>query len=79
MAVNIDAFQPLAQFRDMADRLVDAAKQARKAAGTEEILVPGELEWKALEKRSREGLDIPDLIWQRIVEAGARHGVKVSV
>ena len=79
MAVNIDAFQPLAQFRDMADRLVAATKEARKAPGVEEILVPGEMEWKTLEKRSKKGLDLPDVWWQRIVEAGARHGVAVAV
>jgi uncharacterized oxidoreductase len=79
MAVNIDAFQPLAGFKDMADRLVEATKQARKSPGTEEIFVPGELEWRTLETRSREGLDLPDLIWQRIVDAGARHGVPVTV
>ena len=78
MAVNIDAFQPLAQFRDMADRLVDATKEARKAPGVDEILVPGEMEWKTLEKRNRDGLDLPDIYWQRIVDAGARHGVTVT-
>jgi LDH2 family malate/lactate/ureidoglycolate dehydrogenase len=79
MAVNIDAFQPLAQFRDMADRLVAATKEARRAPGVEEILVPGEMEWKTLEKRSREGLDLLDVTWQRIVDAGARHGVAVTL
>ena len=79
MAVNIEAFQPLAQFRDMADRLVAATKEARRAPGVEEILVPGEMEWKTLEKRSREGLDLLDVTWQRIVDAGARHGVAVTL
>jgi LDH2 family malate/lactate/ureidoglycolate dehydrogenase len=79
MAVNIDAFQPLAEFRDMADRLVAATKEARKAPGVEEIFVPGELEWRTLEKRHRDGIDLPDLVWQRIVEAGARHGLSVTV
>ncbi|HUJ77062.1 MAG TPA: Ldh family oxidoreductase, partial [bacterium] len=77
MAVNIEAFQPLARFRDMADRLVDAAKEARRAPGVEEILVPGEMEWKTLARRTAEGLDIPDVTWQQIVAAGARHGVEV--
>jgi LDH2 family malate/lactate/ureidoglycolate dehydrogenase len=78
MAVNIDAFQPLEQFREMADRLVAAAKEARKAPGVEEILVPGEMEWKTLAVRTREGLDVPEVTWQRIVDAGARHGVTVT-
>jgi LDH2 family malate/lactate/ureidoglycolate dehydrogenase len=78
MAVRIDAFQPLEQFRDLADRLVAATKEARRGAGVEEILVPGEKEWKTLAVRSREGLDLPDVTWQRIVDAGARHGLTVT-
>jgi len=78
MAVKIEAFQSLERFKDMADRLVAATKQARKAPGVEEILVPGEVEWKTLEKRSREGFDVPDIWWQRIVDVGARLGVKVT-
>jgi LDH2 family malate/lactate/ureidoglycolate dehydrogenase len=78
MAVKIDAFQPLAEFRETADRLVTAAKEARKGPGVEEILVPGEMEWKTLAIRSRDGLDLPDITWKRIVDAGARHGVTVT-
>jgi LDH2 family malate/lactate/ureidoglycolate dehydrogenase len=78
VAVNIDAFQPLADFKDKADRLVEATKQARRSPGTEEIFVPGELEWRTLEKRSREGFDLPEYTWQAIVEAGARHGIVVT-
>ena len=79
MVVNIDAFQPVEEFRSLADRLIAAVKKARKAPGVEEILVPGEPEWKTHEKRLREGIDLLDVTWQRIVEAGARHGVTVAV
>jgi LDH2 family malate/lactate/ureidoglycolate dehydrogenase len=78
MAVNIDAFQPVARFSDIADRLVEATKQARKAPGVEEIFVPGEIEWKTFERRSREGFDVPDLWWQRILDVGARLGVDAT-
>jgi len=78
-AVNISAFQPLDQFRDRVDRLVDAVKTARKAPGVEEILVPGEIEWNTRTVRSRDGLDLPDATWERIIGAGAKVGVEVSL
>ncbi|MCX6029759.1 MAG: Ldh family oxidoreductase [Chloroflexi bacterium] len=78
MAVNISAFQPLEEFRQRTDRLVAATKEARKLPGVQEILVPGEPEWQTFEKRRRDGLDLLDVIWQRIVEAGARHGITVT-
>ena len=79
MAVNINAFQPLEEFKQLTDRLIAATKEARKAPGVQEILVPGEPEWRTREIRLRDGLDLPDATWQAIVEAGARHGVTVTL
>ncbi|HHX63370.1 MAG TPA: Ldh family oxidoreductase [Chloroflexi bacterium] len=79
MAVNIEAFQPLEQFCAMMDELIVATKAARKAPGAEEILVPGEIEWKTREQRLRDGIDVPEAAWERIVEAGAAHGVTVTL
>lgn len=79
MAVNIAAFQPLDEFCQTVDELVDATKSARKAPGVDEILVPGEIEWKTREQRLRDGIDIPEAAWERIVEAGAAHGVAVTL
>jgi len=79
LAVNIAAFQPLEQFCQMVDELIAIVKAGRKAPGVEEILVPGEPEWRAREKHLREGLDLPEATWQRIVDAGAKCGLKVAL
>ncbi len=79
MAVNISAFQPLDEFRAMIDELVAAVKNGRRAPGVQEILVPGEPEWRARERHLRDGLDVPESAWARIVECGARHGVAVAL
>jgi LDH2 family malate/lactate/ureidoglycolate dehydrogenase len=78
MAVNIEAFCPLAQFRAMVDAFVAAIKTGRRSPGVDEILVPGEPEWRTREIRLRDGLDLPDATWQRIVEAGEMCGVAVD-
>lgn len=78
MAINIEAFQPLDEFRQMVDDMVEAAKKVRKAEGVEEILVPGEPEWYTREQRLREGLQLPDATWERIVESGAKCGLTVT-
>jgi LDH2 family malate/lactate/ureidoglycolate dehydrogenase len=79
MAVNINAFQPLDQFRHMVDDLVEAIKAGRRAPDVEEILVPGEPEWRTRERRLREGLDLPDATWRRIVDTGKDVGVQIAV
>ena len=79
MAVNIAAFQPLDEFRQLVDEMIAATRASARAPGVEEILVPGEPEWRSREVRLRQGVDIPEPEWQRIVEAGARCGVIVTV
>jgi len=76
---RVEAFQPLEAFRARIDGLVRAVKDARRAEGVEEILAPGELEWRTREQRLRDGLDIPPAAWDRIVAAGLRHGVPARV
>ncbi len=78
MAINIEAFCPLEQFRLMVDTFVATIKAGRKAPGVEEILVPGEPEWNTRAARLRDGLDLPDATWQRIVDAGKLCGVDVT-
>jgi LDH2 family malate/lactate/ureidoglycolate dehydrogenase len=78
-AVNIAAFQPLDRFRAQVDGLVDAVKGARKAPGVEEILAPGEIEWRTREQRLRDGIEVPEAAWERIVDAGRRYGWPVTL
>lgn len=79
LAINIAAFRPLQQFCQMVDEFIKAIKAGPKAPGVEEILVPGEPEWRTRELRLRDGLDLPDATWERIVSAGASCGVKVTL
>ncbi|HHX45241.1 MAG TPA: Ldh family oxidoreductase [Chloroflexi bacterium] len=79
LAINIEAFQPLDEFRQMVDDMVAAAKAVRKAEGVDEILVPGEPEWRTREQRLRDGLQLPDATWERIVESGAKCGLTVTL
>ena len=62
----------------MVDAFVATIKAGRKAPGVEEILVPGEPEWNTRAAGLRDGLDLPDATWQRIVDAGKLCGVEVS-
>ncbi len=78
MAVNIAAFQPLDEFRRAVDELIIATKAVCKAPGVEEILVPGEPEWRCREIRLREGIELPEATWRRLVEVGARFGIAVA-
>jgi uncharacterized oxidoreductase len=66
-AINVDSFIPLKNYQATVDKLIRDIKASPKAPGVTEILMPGEPELKAAEKRSRDGIPIPDATWAGIV------------
>ncbi|MGI6367434.1 MAG: Ldh family oxidoreductase [Anaerolineae bacterium] len=79
IAIRVEAFQPLDEFRARIDGLVNAVHSARPAEGFDRILVPGETEWLNRQQGLRVGLEISDAAWERIVAAGAKYGYTVSL
>jgi LDH2 family malate/lactate/ureidoglycolate dehydrogenase len=60
LAINIEAFQPLAQFTDRMERFVSEIKSVPPAKGFDEIFYPGEMEARNDARNRREGLAFPD-------------------
>ena len=59
IALNIEAFRPIADFRADMDRLIADIKAAPRAPGVEEIYYPGELEAKAEDRQRQTGIAVP--------------------
>ena len=53
LAINVERFMPLAQFRNLMKGYTDSIRSSRKAKGTARIYLPGEIESEK-EKMSRE-------------------------
>ena len=70
-----DLFQPMADFARRSDELKRQVNASPPAAGVDEVLVPGDLEARARERRSREGIPIPEEVWQTLVDTAAELGV----
>ena len=64
--VNIEAFQPLADFRAMVADFTQRLKALPRAPGHDEIFVPGEHEWRTREVRAREGIPLPETTVDRL-------------
>ena len=62
-------------YQAMVAEVLSAAKRAPRAAGVDEILVPGEPEVKMRERRSREGISIPDATWRELSLLAERFGL----
>ncbi|HKI19913.1 MAG TPA: Ldh family oxidoreductase [Isosphaeraceae bacterium] len=75
IVVDPSAFCPLEQFRRLVDDTVAYIKSSRPAPGFDEVLVPGELEFRTLRQRQIAGIPV-DLA---TVEAMRKHGDRLGV
>lgn len=57
-AIDISAFCPVEEFLKRMDELIQDLKNQPTAEGIEEILLPGEPEWKTKKRREKEGCPI---------------------
>ncbi|HEM61991.1 MAG TPA: Ldh family oxidoreductase [Chloroflexi bacterium] len=57
-ALRVDAFRPVAEFKDSMDDLVRALRASAKAEGQERIYIHGEKEWETTEERKRLGIPL---------------------
>lgn len=75
LALNPDAFRPLADFHDDMDRLIDALRATPPADPGQPVLVPGDIEWRTYSRRSRSGIPLPtrllDELWNLCERADA--------
>ena len=76
-AINIETFQPLAAFRQNAAEFTQRIKAMPLAPGHSEILLPGELEWRAKQLRQRDGIPLPEITWNRIRDVGRTVGIEL--
>ena len=60
IAMNIEAFQPLAEFNSRMEEYIREIKSVPRAQGFDEVFYPGEIEANNDVRYRREGLVYPD-------------------
>ena len=77
LVLNVEAFRPLAEFTVQVRELGKAIKATPPAVEGSEVLLPGEPEQRFKERRLTEGIPIPDVTWQNIVDVASTLGVEI--
>jgi hydroxycarboxylate dehydrogenase B len=75
LALSPECFRPREEFLADVRKLVDALHNTPTREGFEQVLIPGDLEARAEEKHQRDGIELDDVTWQTIVDAGKSVGV----
>jgi uncharacterized oxidoreductase len=72
LVLDLSAFCPIDRFKGLMDGLVAYVKSSPPAPGFAEVLVPGELEFRTLRRRSHEGVPLDEVTWRAIQEHARR-------
>jgi LDH2 family malate/lactate/ureidoglycolate dehydrogenase len=73
--IDISHFAEPATFKTRVDRIIEEIKSSRKAAGTEEIFLPGEIEYRNEQERMASGIPLGAETTAELREAGSSCGV----
>jgi len=75
LAIDVARFGDPAAFQREAQRLIGVLKALPRAAGVDEILMPGERGRRTLERRTREGIPLPPSVAAELSSVAAALGV----
>jgi LDH2 family malate/lactate/ureidoglycolate dehydrogenase len=78
-ALDIEGFMPIQQFKRRVDEYIQAAKALPKAPGVEEILMPGEIEYRLQEERQENGIPLARATVTSLEELGEELNVEMDL
>jgi LDH2 family malate/lactate/ureidoglycolate dehydrogenase len=76
--IDIGHFAEPATFKARVDRIIEEIKSSRKAAGTEEIFLPGEIEYRKEQQRRASGIPLWAETAAELREVGRSCGVDMT-
>jgi uncharacterized oxidoreductase len=75
---HIEHFTDRARYDEEVENLVRHVRSSRLAPGFDEILLPGEPEFRTAARRRKEGIEIDETTWSRTKEAAGQVGLDAS-
>lgn len=77
IALRADVFQSASDYSKIAKEFGNQIRAVPPANGFNEVIMPGDLESRAQDERSRDGIPIPDATWERLTKMADSLGVDV--
>jgi LDH2 family malate/lactate/ureidoglycolate dehydrogenase len=74
--IDVSAFLPMERFYQLVESLRDYIKSSKPAEGFEEVLLPGEPEFRTSRARQQNGIPLDDATWLKILRCAESLGVK---
>jgi LDH2 family malate/lactate/ureidoglycolate dehydrogenase len=78
VALDVASYVPLAEFKREVNRLIREVKAATVRPGFDEVLLPGEKEFRTTAKRRKEGIPIDETSWRELVATCSGLGIDAN-
>ena len=75
IAFKSDLFNSFEDYSSRMDEIENRIRAVPPAPGFKEVLIPGDLERRTREERIRNGIPIPDSIWESIIQSAKSLGI----
>ena len=80
MAVfDVEAFFPLAEFKQQVADFAVYLKSSAKAPGFSEIYYPGEIEYLNTQRMAKDGIAVEDATWGRLTALAVEYGIAAEL
>ncbi len=76
--VDVNRFIEPATYAALVEKYVAYLKSARLRPGVKEILLPGEVEFRTSQQRTRDGIPVPDETWRQVRALAEKLGAKLD-
>ena len=77
-AIDVNTITPIADYQNGVRAFLDVIKSTSPAAGFDEVLVPGDYEARYRAERIKNGIEIPDTIYNQLQECAEKLGVSIG-
>ncbi len=78
MAIDINRFIPIDIFKERMDLYIKEIKAEPKAAGVNEIFIPGEIEHRRANERKEKGIQLPLRVVEALDKIGKRYQIELK-
>ena len=78
IAINIGAMLPREEFESRMEDYIDYIKSSPRAEGTNQIFMPGEIEWNKKQKADSDGLSLPDDVVESLEKLSVDTGIALQ-
>jgi LDH2 family malate/lactate/ureidoglycolate dehydrogenase len=79
IVVNPEFFGGANEFKERVDAMIDELKRCPTVEGSQEVLYPGEIEWRREANALKNGIELPEASEKELLRAAQLAGVEVSI